>query len=548
MDETTLNNIDYAGFFDALQYATDYVNIAPDESVASVVDKLQWTEINKDYLKILKSTLEKDSNLGNTTVISQSHTDGRMSIHATGGSPTDDYIQACAYKTPQGDIYVAYRGTGDGRWGDNAVGYNEQTTPMQEDSRNYFDYVYENFCDNKDIRNLYVTGHSKGGNEAQFVMMTSKYNDRIKACYSIDGQGFSQEAIEYFKEKNENYDELLTRMYSINGEDDFVHQLINPIIPSENTYYVKQIGLNPHDIYSLYSEERIGFLWNRDDDGNIINGKQGVLGEYVNKINAALLIMPEEERERCTRAGMSLVDRTSGSKEYEGMDGTYASWGDMVTFFTMGIFTVTGVCIGYSLELISDKMIEEFTDYTVNILGEPGALFLTFTASIFLQSMHDTVIKDMVTIASEIYNDIVNSFVVAVRHVSGMFDNAENEYRNIMTIILSNIHNVEEWFYRHSSGYVYAQANSYIEMNTDTMKDYSLRLKRLKKQSEDLDWNMNRLYLQLGINWNMIPDLARLLIAGIGLDYADRLGKCADYLTATAEDFEYTEYRLSNEL
>ena len=46
--------------------------------------------------------------------------------------------------------------------------------------------------------NIIVTGHSKGGNKAQYVTINSKYNDLIDKCFSFDGQGMSPEAIEAF--------------------------------------------------------------------------------------------------------------------------------------------------------------------------------------------------------------------------------------------------------------------------------------------------------------------------------------------------------------
>lgn len=278
MNGKNAQNIDYSAIFDSFMYASDYAKIKNGTSLEKIVDHLAKTDFDKGKLNQLKEALDNNPELKNAKVISQSHVDGKANgvIHSHGSKATDDNIQAWAFETEDG-VYVAYRGTGDGRWPDNGEGFTQKSTDMQEDAQAYFDYVVEKFGLDKSDKNLYVTGHSKGGNEAQYVMMTSKYNDEIDACYSIDGQGFSAEAIKYFQEHNFDgkYDELLKRMYSINGENDYVHPLINPIIPKENTYYVYQIGNDPHDIFSLLTKD--GFNWMKDENGNITHGIEGGL-------------------------------------------------------------------------------------------------------------------------------------------------------------------------------------------------------------------------------------------------------------------------------
>ena len=136
-----------------------------------------------DEFKTLQNACKENPSLGKMKIVSQSHYDnkgnnGNSFFKYSGNNCTDDPIQACAFKDENGNLYVAYRGTGNRRWGDNGQGFVDSSTDMQEAAKDYFDHVADRYGYNE----LYVTGHSKGGNESQYVTMTSKYQDDITAC------------------------------------------------------------------------------------------------------------------------------------------------------------------------------------------------------------------------------------------------------------------------------------------------------------------------------------------------------------------------------
>ena len=70
---------------------------------------------------------------------------------------------------------MAYRGTGDGEWPDNGIGMTCASSAQQDSALSYFEEVVEAMEINGGQR-LVVTGHSKGGNKAQFVTMESRYH------------------------------------------------------------------------------------------------------------------------------------------------------------------------------------------------------------------------------------------------------------------------------------------------------------------------------------------------------------------------------------
>lgn len=121
---------------------------------------------------------------------------------------------------------------------------------------------------------------------------------------------------------------------------------------------------------------------------------------------------------------------------------------------------------------------------------------------------------------------------------------------NILDKIYNGIENVlkklKEWLFKNSAGYKYASANPYISVNTTTMASYASQLRSLSKRSKFLDQKMNSLYWHLGIEWDTIANLGKLLKSGVILDFAGRLDKCANYLTDTVSEFNEVERELAN--
>lgn len=88
-------------------------------------------------------------------------------------------------------IYIAFKGTAGGvEWRDNAyASYPEYAfTEAQREALEYFDKMYEKYV-NCNIKKVYVTGHSKGGNKAQFIMVMrgSTEHTKLKKCFSFCG-------------------------------------------------------------------------------------------------------------------------------------------------------------------------------------------------------------------------------------------------------------------------------------------------------------------------------------------------------------------------
>lgn len=254
---------------------------------------------------------------------------------------------ACTFMTPdKRSVYVVYRGTGDGEWPDNGIGMTSASTIQQNRALSYFEQVVETL-DIKDGQRLIVTGHSKGGNKAQFVTMETQYGGFVDACYSVDGQGFSEYAIEAWKERygERGYRNRTEKIYGIHGENDYVSVLGNSIIPKDHIRYVKTPVVKNdfagyHDIKYMFAElvcdENTGnsqtvFNGRKNADA----GRQGELGEYAALLSVGVMELPPGKRDGCAAVIMHLMEASGGQKK--GINGEKLNLTDLMDFTFQGI-------------------------------------------------------------------------------------------------------------------------------------------------------------------------------------------------------------------
>lgn len=149
----------------------------------------------------------------------------------------------------------------------------------------------------------------------------------------------------------------------------------------------------------------------------------------------------------------------------------------------------------------------------------------------------DFVENDVIPMAMSLINKVVNGIRDLGQKFAKFADSIEQFFNDI-------VKNISTWIFEHSKGYKYASANPNISINTTTIVNYASQLRSLSKRSKKLDSNMNSLYWHLGIEWDTIANLGKLLKSGIVLDFAFRLDKCANYLADTANEFDSVEREL----
>ena len=321
-----------------------------------------------EIFQILQAAIAADPTIGEIEMVSQSaesrdyDVPGNKDDNAPINDPTDDLIQACTFRDAAGNYYVAYRGTGDGRWTDNAAGMTAPTTPMQEAASDYFDFLITSGVIRQGSH-IYVTGHSKGGNEAQYVFMAAEYAHLIDYCYSFDGQGFSQIAVDAFKERyGEGYEDRLNQMFSICGANDYVHDLGIVIIPGANTFFVKTTDGRNFFVSWHALQNMIGRMVQTGPDGTYTytymdldwGAEQDEVGRFAQRLSAVMMGMDEETLNRTAIAIMSFMD--IGHENF----GPEAEVGDYITFVVRGLPVIK--------QVISQSLNEEMGEEQASVI------------------------------------------------------------------------------------------------------------------------------------------------------------------------------------
>ena len=211
----------------------------PDENnPPASMTKSQWVELLESFL----NNKENEAFLKDYTIQN----------YETNDSDENGLRACCFVKENNGnieDVVAVFRGTSGGNeWKDDLMMANAVSSEIMDDAAIYIKNLPKEYGNN-----ITVTGHSKGGNKAQYVTIVT---DRIGRCVSFDGQGFSKEFLEFYSARIEERKSIIT---SISAEHDFVNSLLFPIagdIKYIKADFDKEFGLNhcPNKVFNSNGE------------------------------------------------------------------------------------------------------------------------------------------------------------------------------------------------------------------------------------------------------------------------------------------------------
>ena len=227
---------------------------------------------------------------------------------------------AAVFENNFGEIIFTFKGTGDGEWIDNGEGLSgmpdKNTYITYENNKSVIKQVYRDFSTNQQVQALnwfnkicnkngwnnnnkiIVSGHSKGGNKAQYITISS---DLVDECYSFSGQGFSPEAINYFKSIHRDFDANRQKIHSFSSYNDYVNVLGIPIVPFNNIHYFFSTN-NFHSLESII-----------DNNGSFFEPcEQGRLSEYVSNVSYEIMNLQPEIRKYTTLGIMNIFQKYLG--------------------------------------------------------------------------------------------------------------------------------------------------------------------------------------------------------------------------------------------
>lgn len=165
-------------------------------------------------------------------------------------------VRAVCYTDPKDkDPVVVFRGTGGTKeaWCDNFEGAYAEETRIQQIA----DEFVKSECGI--YKDIVVTGHSKGGNLAQFV--TASQTERITECVSYDGQGFGDD---FLIKDPERISAASNKITSVCAYNDFVNILLTSIAGTCLFVLNDSSAAAAHSPVSLLTENEF------DEDGNFV--------------------------------------------------------------------------------------------------------------------------------------------------------------------------------------------------------------------------------------------------------------------------------------
>ncbi len=207
-------------------------------------------------------------------------------------------VRAICYTDPKDKKpVVVFRGTGGTpeAWSDNFEGAYVEDTRIQKVADDFVKYecgIYDG---------IVVTGHSKGGNMAQYV--TVKNREMISSCVSFDGQGFGDD---FIAENSEAIAAAAPRIKSVSAYNDFVNILLTGIagtcIYVENEPSAKAA----HSSVTLLTENTF------DRYGNFASIRQrgavsAILDAFTDRMCDKLEPLDIREKEKLARAAGSTI-------------------------------------------------------------------------------------------------------------------------------------------------------------------------------------------------------------------------------------------------
>lgn len=308
MDGRTRRSAEIAGALAAYMYAAARIDAPDGMTVKQIIKRVDAdTDKVKNWAayRVFKAAAEKyPQQMMGLEICLQS----RLMSGVLRGARAAAFVQGKR-------VFVAYQGTDDMEWQDNGEGMFLRSTRLQRLAVKYFDVAVQRMGWNS-LHMITVCGHSKGGNKAQFVMLDSDYAELISTCWSFDGQGFSPEAIEYYKkELGRRYHTRRSRMYSVCGENDYVNGLGKKIIPAGNTYYVETPSatakkfMSNHVVQSLWEKNGKEYTGSLNSETT-----RGDMCRFSGRLSKSIMVLPVDERRDVSMTVTRIIENLDGER------------------------------------------------------------------------------------------------------------------------------------------------------------------------------------------------------------------------------------------
>lgn len=548
IDNKTLNSANKEAIYNVYSYLAGKVDPENEDTLGEIVTALEkevdagWSAEEIKQLAVLKNAVMNDDSLKNSVI-------GNQSPKSLEG------LNACTFTDPEGNVSVVFKGTAGGEWIDNGEGlsgvpeqneygtYNEKwelesstviendyATDQQVQALNWFNTIAEKNGWTEET-NITISGHSKGGNKAQFITMNT---DLVDNCYSFDGQGFSPEAIDALKAKyGDKFEERRQKILSFAAYNDYVNVLGERLVPEDHIYYFESPIGDSNPVGYHFMEAML------DENGKFNKQcEQGEISQYIENVSKDLMKLPSEIRQYSTLGIMNILQQTMGS-------GTPVN-GDHVSALDTIVGLVVSVPI-IGLELLGTKDGDEAVQEAIKVYWDEIVAMYDGIGDKYGVLVEGAAIVGTIAVLSvaTIYYGAEAAYIkykawalnTIITSAEKLLEVSVEIYNQVSEFINTVVSGLSEWVNKnYNAGYKYASNNPYIEVNTATLRVYAERLTKINTRLTSLDKRLDSLYWRIGLQ-----DIWNLLQADLMTGYSWRVANCAKYLNETASDFESTE-------
>lgn len=468
------------------------------------VDKVSLAELRDTY------NITKINDLVENGVVSEQQLE-KWSISAICDDNDNSGFYACVIETGENEAVVGFRGSEDmmnlsnmkNDWVKADLGLlNSELTNQQAEVRNFLD-ENKTLLDGYD--NLAMTGHSLGGNLAEYATIVSKeygLNDNIKQCMSLDGPGFSNEFIEKYHQEIEEMSGVMSH-----PRWSFVGTLLNDL-PGVEYGFVAVKNTDDGEKYGPATRHDTKYL---DFEGDYFKkGEQDWLSKTTSIISKGADKIP-------TPVGNAMVSILGGVL-------ISVAWAKETFWDEHGNLTDEGIVF-----ILGTLGISSIVSFSVPvILGGIVTITLGFLLASFELELYIELLEKVGTFAIEKLKELYNWGKEKLAELRQFFNGV--------------VASLREWYNKNfNAGYQYANANTEIIVDTARLRQYADQLKTINKRLLDIDRKMDRLYTKVGLQ-----GLWDLLQADALTSYSWRLDRCINYMLETAAEFESVEGWISS--
>lgn len=236
-------------------------DLIKDIEANDLLGMMMSLEESREFVRAAKACIERNKSFGDYTITESLE----LEYDETGNRMVAPIV---TFANGDDAVVVFWGTTGHDEWYDNVIAGHESLigSKYQQRALEYLDKASEKY------NNITVTGHSKGGNKAQFVTLMSDVVDR---CVAFDGQGFSKAFIDAHADLINAKKDLITL---ISADYDIVNALLFTIA---GTVKVVDTSLVPDE----YLDGNF-FFYHKP---NILIAENGYLYKYEG-VSAALLV------------------------------------------------------------------------------------------------------------------------------------------------------------------------------------------------------------------------------------------------------------------